>query len=144
MSEKYRLFLDDARDPKDCLVYMHRRLGKDNLLYMEEWVVVRNFDEFVKTIKERGLPEVVSFDHDLAQEHYAGEMTAPEMWEEYQKWDGRERTGYDCAMFLHEYCYWKNLPMPRWFVHSMNSVGVERITSLLSRSDYGRKQGKTQ
>jgi hypothetical protein len=123
----YRLFLDDCRDPQDCLHYMHKRVGKDNLLYMEEWKVVRNYDEFVTAIKEYGVPEVVSFDHDLAVEHYRCEISSKESWEEYQKWEGREKTGYDCGVFLHEYCYWHKIPEPKVLIHTMNPVGLERI-----------------
>ncbi len=126
----YRLFLDDCRNPQDCLPYMHRRVGKDNLLYMEEWKVVRNYKEFIEAIKTYGLPTVVSFDHDLAFQHYEFGTRTPEDWEELQKGGDIEETGYDCAVFLYEYCYHHKLPTPKIMVHSMNSVGRQRIELL--------------
>ena len=50
-----RIYLDDERTP----IY-------------GGWIVVRNYDEFVKKINELGLNniDVISFDHDLAPEHY--------------------------------------------------------------------------
>lgn len=127
----YKLFLDDVRNPEDCVHYMHKRVGPDNPLYLQEWTIVRNYDDFVNTIKQSGLPELVSFDHDLADEHY-GSLQTVEGAEEHESWEGREKTGYDCAIFLLEYCYWRDLPLPKCFVHSMNAVGSERITKLLN------------
>ena len=45
----YCLFLDDWRDPEDCFEYMH--LPE---YITENWVIVRNYDEFVKIIQEKG------------------------------------------------------------------------------------------
>jgi hypothetical protein len=57
----YSLFLDDEREVKDV---------KWLDLPPYHWVVVKSFNQFVSTIKERGIPSSVSFDHDLADEHY--------------------------------------------------------------------------
>ena len=57
----YNLFLDDFREPEDAFNHTN------NQLYLIGWVIVRNYDEFVKTIEERGIPEILSFDHDLGQ-----------------------------------------------------------------------------
>lgn len=56
----YNLFLDDIRNPSDCIHYMYTPIYTS-----VDWVIVRNYNEFVKTIEEKGLPEIVSFDHDL-------------------------------------------------------------------------------
>ena len=51
MTNQYtKLYLDDIRIPKT-----------------EGWVIVRTYDEFVNWITKNGLPEEVSFDHDLAE-----------------------------------------------------------------------------
>ena len=49
----YNLFLDD--------------IGNYNTFLQDTrtWVTVRNYNEFVKTITERGIPSYISFDHDL-------------------------------------------------------------------------------
>jgi len=40
-------------------------------------------------------------------------------------------TGYDCAKWLCEYCWTNGVPIPRWNVHSANTVGRDNIESLL-------------
>jgi len=48
-----KLYLDDVRCPKT-----------------EGWDIVRTYDDFVSWITKNGLPDEVSFDHDLAEIHY--------------------------------------------------------------------------
>ena len=107
----YNLFLDDTREPHKFL--------KD---YIRAWVVVRTYNEFCRTITERGLPGFISYDHDLADEHYVQSV-------DYSKF--KEKTGYDCAKFLIEYCEKHKVSIPQYQVHSMNPVGRENIISLL-------------
>lgn len=61
-----RLFLDDIRVPLDCpkAHYMtYRRI--DLRIYHEDWIIVRSHGQFVKWIMENGMPDLISFDHDL-------------------------------------------------------------------------------
>jgi len=127
-----KLFLDDVRDPYDCTVYMSHRIGIESQVYLEsDWVVVRTHDEFVNHIKTHGLPELVSFDHDLALGHYTGEMYSTES--DYEKSiEGTEPTGYESAKYLIDYCVDNGLKLPKYIIHSMNPVGVLRIESLLT------------
>ena len=37
-----KVFLDDVRNPKDCVTYMHQRIGDKNPIYLEEWVIAKN------------------------------------------------------------------------------------------------------
>lgn len=56
----YNLFLDDFRMPSDAFNY------KPNPMYNNEsWVIVRNYDQFIECITKNGIPEIISFDHDL-------------------------------------------------------------------------------
>ena len=65
-----KLFLDDIRFPKDCIDYMHRRIGHLARFYEDEWTIVRNYDDFCKILKENiNQIEIISFDHVLADEH---------------------------------------------------------------------------
>ena len=107
----YNLFLDDLRDPN---------------LFLNDtktWVVVRTYNQFVETITKQGLPNFISFDHDLADEHYEGIV-------DYDNY--KEKTGYDCAKWLVEYCMKTNQSLPEWQVHSMNPVGRININMILS------------
>jgi hypothetical protein len=39
----------------------------------------------------------------------------------------KEKTGYDCAKWLCNYCIDNGIPLPEYYVHSMNPVGRENI-----------------
>jgi hypothetical protein len=127
----YSLFLDDERQPKSVTWVK---------LPLVDWVIVRNYDEFVKVVTERGLPNVVSFDHDLSFEHYpfnandVGEMrNIP-----YQIYN--EKTGYHVVKWLIEYCRERTLKFPTYYVHSMNPVGRANIRNAIE--DYIRQCGQ--
>ena len=116
----YKLFLDDIRMPID-VKWMQMPLGP--------WIIVRSHDEFVKHITKNGLPLYLSLDHDLADEHYRPSMYNPDKHYTQYYTDGtfKEKTGYDCAKWLCDYCLDNNLNFPDYQVHSMNPVGVENI-----------------
>ncbi len=122
------LFLDDFRMPSDAFNYMY------NPEYLKlEWDIVRNYDEFVAYIEKNGMPDLISFDHDLADEHY----TPPEYWESYEKskqyqesQNYKEKTGFDCAKWIVDYCMDNNVGLPKIYIHSMNPVGSDNIKNL--------------
>ncbi len=68
------------------------------------------------------MPLFVSFDHDLADEHYHKNPNDSSF---------KEKTGYDCAKWLIEYCIDKSLKFPNYQVHSMNPIGKDNIISLI-------------
>jgi hypothetical protein len=127
---RYRLFLDDLRAPTDCVTYMHRRIGKLNLEYIQKWKVVKNYEEFVATVKLLGLPEVVSFDHDLSPDQYGREMDFVSM-KEYYETEDREMTGYDCVKWLCDYCRKNELKFPRFYLHTLNPVGRQNMADYI-------------
>lgn len=130
----YKLFLDDVRNPVHCLGYMYKKIGRLNPIYLEnDWAICRNYNSFVETIKKMGLPEFVSFDHDLSDEHYG--IQVPESMEEYDSWEGREESGYDCAKWLVNYCMDNKVALPPYAIHSMNPVGAERIANYLKNAE---------
>jgi hypothetical protein len=114
---KRLLFLDDIRYPIEAYHYT-----KQDMFLRKDWHVVRNYDQFVNRIMELGLPEIISFDHDLADQHYIDPGS-----QEYV-----EKTGYDCAKWLIEYCMDNDADLPKFYCHSMNPVGKENMESLLN------------
>ena len=70
------LFLDDIRNPSDVGNYIRASLAE--LFSKENWIIVRNYKEFCNYIEKKGVPNVVSFDHDLADEHYRDSMYNPD------------------------------------------------------------------
>jgi hypothetical protein len=121
----YYLFLDDIRMPADAGNYMYP-VELRTLYRTKEWVIVRNYKDFVETVLSQGIPEMVSFDHDLALIHYD-----PSTWKE--SFSYQEETGLDCAKWLCDYCQENNLPLPQYLVHSANPVGKENIVVYLER-----------
>lgn len=111
---KWILFLDDIRVPADVRYY-----------YPVEYkmVICRSYDEAVDMVNMLGAPSFISFDHDLADEHYDGK-------------EGHEKTGYEFAKW---FCNWvmdNNVDLgPANFdmhIHSMNPVGAENIRKYMS------------
>lgn len=127
------LFLDDYRQPIDCVKYMHTRIGPENLIYDKlNWHIVKHYPEFVQYIEKNGLPDVISFDHDLADEHYHERMQNGVLNYTGEAFgDDMNKTGYHCAAWLIEYCLDNNKKLPRCIVHSMNPAGTENIQSLI-------------
>jgi hypothetical protein len=120
----YRLFLDDVRT-----IAMVPQLPQN-----ADWTIVRNYDDFVKVITARGLPSFISFDHDLADVHYAsfekfmkGAASYKELYE-----NCKEKTGYHCAKWLIDYCLDNDKKLPLYFVHSANPAGRDNINGILN------------
>lgn len=107
-TEKKRIYLDDVRTPTD-----------------KDWVVVRNYDEFVNLIRLTGLEniDVISLDHDLGDsamfEYYNNVKDNYQL--DYS--NITEKTGYDCCKFLVSVSMEKNIPLPQIYVHSANPIG---------------------
>ena len=117
----YNLFLDDERVPLDCLRYTY------NTIYIDvDWVIVRNYNDFVSYISNHGLPEIISFDHDLADIHYRNCNHVDKM--DYESLD--EKTGYHCAKWLIDFIISNDLELPKILIHTMNPVGRENIDRL--------------
>lgn len=137
----YKLFLDDYRLPIDCISYMYRRIGNKNVMYLRtDWNIVKNYKEFTDCILKNGIPELISFDHDLAEEHYC----PPEWYASYDDWHSHaqfiEKTGADCAKWLVEHCNKNKLPLPNCVIHSMNPVGSENIENILKHRHENLKE----
>ena len=111
-----KIYLDDVRTPVDG-----------------DWIVVRNYDEFVAKVTEIGLENIdmISLDHDLGD-------TAMKEWYEnvsvnYQlNYDNiEEKTGYDCAKWLVD--QWLNgKPVVDVFTHSANAIGASNIMGYIN------------
>jgi len=128
----YNLFLDDMRVPQDVFNYTG-----NPIFLKEDWVIVRSYDEFVKYIEEKGLPEMVTFDHDLADVHYGVQDHVDQDYYDLCE----EKTGYHCALWMINYCLDNELKLPkRVYIHSMNGVGARNINSLFTT--YEKVHGK--
>jgi len=116
--EKMRLYLDDVRTPKN-----------------DEWIVVRNYDDFVTTIKLKSLEnfEVISLDHDLGDEamiEYYNNVK--ENYTLDYNNIHKEKTGYDAAKFLVAESMNRKVPLPQIYVHSANPIGSANMMGYIN------------
>lgn len=129
LQNKILLWLDDNRDPIGhpyINYFWPNYVGKN-----EEIIWVKNYNEFITWIKENGMPSRISFDHDLADEHYAPEHRYGDynVWASEQEF--KEKTGMDCAKWLVDYCLDNNEQLPIFIAHSANPSGTENIRKIL-------------
>jgi hypothetical protein len=130
--EKKRIYLDDVRTPVE-----------------NEWIVVRNYEEFLSKIKEIGLKniETISLDHDLgdtAMNEYFNNVS-PNFKLDYNNIE--EKTGMDCVKWLVNYFYDNNpkrlemnrrdkkdypINFPYVVVHSANPIGSANMMGYLN------------
>jgi hypothetical protein len=79
--------------------------------YKESIAWVKTYDEFVEQVKAFGgkiLNCIVHFDHDL----------------------GEEKSGYDCAKWLIDWCLENGYGVPDYDIQSSNPVGRQNIESV--------------
>ena len=121
----YNLFLDDIRQVRDCNSWIE--------LPLVSWIIVRSYKEFTDYITKNGLPLRISYDHDLGDDSYGVNWEEAERDGNYTKLNAslKEKSGYDCAKWLVNYCLDNNLEIPEYYVHSLNPVGKLNIESLL-------------
>lgn len=104
----YCLFIDDERYPP-----------KDG----QRWIIARDWPQVLDVISQNGMPEHISFDHDLG--------------------DDAGHTGFDIAKWLVDLDLDGKIDWTSdltWYVHSQNPVGKENIESYLN--NYVRTSGK--
>ena len=117
INNRLRLYLDDIRTPVD-----------------DDWIVVRNYDEFVAQLKLNGLGnfEVISLDHDLGEgamvEYYTNVKNNYML--DYNNIE--ERTGMDCCRYLVSESMNTKIPLPQIYVHSANPIGSANMMGYIN------------
>lgn len=111
---KTLLWLDDVRDP-----HKNDWLNFSPIHHPFRTVWIKRYRDFVSYIEENGLPDAICFDHDLEDFHI-------------NKSTYIEKTGFDCAKWLVDYCIINDKPLPKWNVQSANPVGKDNINGLLN------------
>ena len=106
----YHIFLDDDRMPADVTWV---RLPSVDTNTHGGWHIVRSFEQFVHCIETNGMPQFISFDHDLGD-------VGPD-----------EKNGLSCAKWLVDYCLDNETSCPDFEVHSKNPQGALNIHGLL-------------
>lgn len=140
---KVKIYLDDMRTPVD-----------------KNWVVVRDYGQFVSKVSEVGLEniEVISLDHDL------GDTAMGEYFRNVAKnyvldySNIEEKTGYDCCKWLVNHFYDKNpkrldmsradkknypIKFPEVVVHSANPIGSGNMMGYINNFLMNEGQDQT-
>ncbi len=100
--KKTTLYLDDIRE-----------------LPNDSWILVRSYDEALEYVKTNGIPNFISFDHDLGVDKY----------------DNLLPTGYDFVKWLVDMDMDNIYKFPEdfdFYVHSANPVGKKNIETYLN------------
>lgn len=92
-----KLFIDDIRNPPD-----------------DSWIVTRDIKSTIDFLSNNGIPDVISFDHDL----------------------GGDETSIAIINYIIEEILDDNLCLPKdfvYYIHSANPVGSENIKSKMDQ-----------
>ena len=127
----YYLMLDDLRSIQEArnTGRVYNRDGHVAILPDQEWTLVRCYTEFKTVVKCRGLPVMVSFDHDLCPEHFRHHPSAV-------------KNGADCMKWLYGYCQKHRLFFPEWFVHSTNQLASASMQGFMKAAEGSLKNKK--
>lgn len=112
----WKLFIDDEREP----------IGDD-------WKVARSWYDVGNLLYEHGMPNFISFDHDLGE----------------NKVTGYDIAKYLCLMDMNRHKddqFGRRYPFPEdfdFYVHSQNPVGKENIEKYMNSYLNLRKKGLT-
>lgn len=126
------LWLDDIRDPNEfswlsqyCPEFEDNRDGVT-------WV--KSYDEFTRFITDNGLPDKISFDHDLGEDVVRHSVSQGMNKKKARQQKKLAKSGYDCAKWIVEYCLDNQVQIPQYVVHSANPVGADNIRGLLNNA----------
>jgi hypothetical protein len=126
--EKIYIYLDDVRTP-----------------VAEHWVVVRNYEEFVKAVDKTGLEniEVISLDHDLGDQAMVEYYTNVKNNYQLDYSNIQEKTGYDCCKYLVSKSMETGIPLPQIYVHSANPIGSANMMGYINNYFMNTRQPQT-
>lgn len=111
INSKTLVWLDDCRDPfARGATWIQEYSPIVNPMTV---VWLTSYKAFTNWVETNGLPGAICFDHDLGEE------------------GDNEKTGFDCAKWLVNYCINNNLILPLYGIQSSNPVGKENIDSYL-------------
>ena len=138
----YNLFLDDLRKPEhayiapkrddNSIIITSNSLANISGVSNDDWVIVRCYEEFVQALDDRGIPNVVSFDHDLDEEHIRHYYSVTELSGIIEYSNLKVKTGKHCAEYFVQKCKeLKPEQLPDVYIHSANKYGAEEIKRVL-------------
>lgn len=123
MEKKKYIYLDDIRTP----------LPNPSTHDAPEWIVVRNYEEFVQKVNEIGLEniELISLDHDLGDSAMKEWLHGVVRNYEINYDNITEKTGMDCVKWLVNQ-WMDGKPLVNVMVHSANAVGAANMMGYIN------------
>lgn len=112
-SIKSLIWIDDIRDPNKHI--WKNWINRQFTPSYNHIIWLKSYDDCVAWIKKNGLPNAICFDHDL------GDVDKGH----------QEKTGYDCAKYIVDYCMDNNEPFPPYAIQSDNGPGRQNIESYI-------------
>lgn len=110
--DKILVWIDDIRDPQDKKwqdwIKSNCPLKDPDDIY---WV--KSYKEFCDWVDKYGRPTCISFDHDLGMK------------------GDNEKTGYDCAKYMVDWCMDNRVKFPLYSSQSDNGPGRKNIQSYI-------------
>ena len=127
VNPNFYLFLDDERRPQNVFwVTIPENVP---------WTIVTNYQQFKDAVLKNGIPKFVSFDHDLANEHYSmteDKVNSSSYEDVVDSYD--EKTGYDCLKWLiNDILAPSTLPFPNYALHTMNTIGKDNMEKFINQ-----------
>lgn len=130
------LWLDDQREPysyfkkkkMNSKVWLRNNdFYQKNIfnIYKPNFIWVKNLPEFSGYIIKNGLPDLVSFDHDLSSRTVRC-----------------DHNGADCARWLVNYCKENGLQIPKCFAHTANNKQRPVLNNILGLNENKSKTMK--
>lgn len=108
----YNLLYDEMND----LITIYNTT-EDKIYTESKWAEVNNYDDFVRIINENGLPELISFGKDISDN-----MVDSFFFQQQKK------SGYDCVLWLIDYCKNNNKPFPKYIIHSNDKdIAIKKL-----------------
>jgi hypothetical protein len=100
----------------------------------DQWLIVRNYDQFVENVSKIGLDNIsiISLDHDLdksATDHYFNYVKKNYQIDYNQI---EEKTGMDVVRWLVEHSKITGSPIPQCYIHSHNPIGSANMMGYLN------------
>lgn len=125
---KTLLWLDDIRNPLEDNWLVFSPIDQP---YNVIWV--KSHQEFIDWINLNSLPDAICFDHDLGHNVASEARTKGLNKKKARLLASQEKTGFDSAKWLVNYCLDNELKLPLYNIQSANPVGKENINSLLKQ-----------
>lgn len=141
-----KVFLDDKRVPAEMATFGKRH----NSIYATDgWLTLTSYEMFEKYIRESVIPDIISFDHDLCDEHNRAIPKLDKMTNStllaiemsvYDKFVFK--CGYHAAKWLVTYCVMNGYDLPLCFVHAANDNAVRNILGALDMYELRKSSAK--